>query len=96
MSNIGQAELDCQYNMSWRSQVQAPWAVGGLDESLLSSDNLAESANSPFNRVQRELRGRPPLAVLDTNYVRTGLDFQLRKGSPPASIALAQGAALRS
>jgi hypothetical protein len=70
--------------------------MGGLDESLLSSDNLAESANSPFNRVQRELRGRPPLAVLDTSYVRTGLDFQLRKGSPPASIALAQGAALRS
>lgn len=40
-------------------------------------------------------RHRPLPAVLDTDFIRTGLHAQLSKGMPPRSIRTAQGGSLR-
>ena len=42
-----------------------------------------------------ELSGTPTLAVLDTSCVRTGLDYQLKNGIPPASVRTAQDGLIR-
>lgn len=42
-----------------------------------------------------ELSRGPLLAVLDTSCVRTGLHYQLRNGTPPASITTAQDSSIR-
>ena len=42
-----------------------------------------------------DLGGRPPPAVLDTACVRTGLHYQLRNGTPPASVTTARDGMIR-
>lgn len=56
------------------------------------ADLLARSYSHPG---WSELSNGPLLAVLDTSCVRTGLHYQLRNGSPPASITTARDGSIR-
>jgi len=62
----------------------------------VSPDELADLlARSYSHPGWFELSRGPLLAVLDTSCVRTGLHYQLRNGSPPASITTAQDGSIR-
>src|SRR5215472_14645294 len=60
-------------------------------EHVLSPEELTELLDS----LDSGLDSRPLPAVLDTACVRTGLHYQLRNGSPPASLTTAQDGKVR-
>jgi hypothetical protein len=60
-------------------------------EHLLSPEELTELLDS----LDSGLDHRPLPAVLDTACVRTGLHYQLRNGSPPASVTTARDGEVR-
>lgn len=62
---------------------------------IMSSEELADLVASSSIDDRLELGRRPLLAVLDTSCVRTGLHYQLRNGSPPASVTTARDGSVR-
>jgi hypothetical protein len=60
-------------------------------EHVLSPEELTELLDSLDSGLNR----RPLPAVLDTACVRTGLHYQLRNGSPPASVTMARDGEVR-
>ncbi len=60
-------------------------------EHVLSTEELM----GLLDRLDPRLHRRPLSAVLDTACVRTGLHYQLRNGSPPASVTTARDGEVR-
>jgi hypothetical protein len=65
----------------------------GFDEERLRSPEIAAYLSQL--RAYRGLDRRPVLAVLDTSCIRTGLHYQLSRGTPPASVREAHDQSLR-
>jgi hypothetical protein len=78
-----------QDNESWRRL-----SHGAREISPEELADLLASSYSSDARFAGLDRG-PLLAVLDTSNIRTGLHYQLAKGSPPASISTARDGSMR-
>lgn len=64
-------------------------------ERVLTEQELAALLADAQEVGQLGLHRGPLPAVLDTDFVRTGLDYQLSKGSPPRSVRTARDGSLR-
>ncbi len=75
----------------------ARWRRGPeMTARTMTPEELADLlANSSFGDDWFELGRRPLLGVLDTSCLRTGLHYQLRTGSPPASMTTARDGSVR-
>lgn len=64
-------------------------------ERVLTERELSSLVDDAFDPGWLGLGQRPLPAVLDTDFVRTGLHYQLRHGGPPRSVTTAQRGLLR-
>jgi hypothetical protein len=62
---------------------------------VLTEEELAELLADAADPAWSGLSSRPLPAVLDTDFVRTGLHYQLSKGTPPKSVRTARQGLLR-
>jgi hypothetical protein len=61
----------------------------------LSQEDLAALLDDAMDASWTGLGRQPLPAVLDTDFVRTGLHYQLRNGTPPRSVRIARDGSLR-
>ncbi len=71
------------------------WTAASGAEHVFSPDDLDAMFKEAAELSPLHLRGRPFPAVLDTDFIRTGLHSQLNWGSPPKSVRSAQNGSLR-
>jgi hypothetical protein len=64
-------------------------------EQVLTQEQLVALIDDAMDVSCVDLSHRPLPAVLDTDFVRTGLHYQVRKGIPPRSVRTAQQGSLR-
>jgi len=64
-------------------------------QPVLTEEDLAALMADAIDASWLDLRRRPLPAILDTDFVRTGLHYQLRNGIPPRSVRTAQRGSLR-
>ena len=64
-------------------------------QRILTEEDLAALIADAMDASWLDLSRRPLPAVLDTDFVRTGLHYQLRNGIPPRSVRTAQHGSLR-
>lgn len=64
-------------------------------QRVLTEEDLAALIADAMGASWLDLSRRPLPAVLDTDFVRTGLHYQLRNGIPPRSVRTAQRGSLR-
>jgi hypothetical protein len=64
-------------------------------QRVLTEEDLAALMADAIDASWLDLRRRPLPAILDTDFVRTGLHYQLRNGIPPRSVRTAQRGSLR-
>ena len=64
-------------------------------QRVLTEEELAALVAGAMDASWLDLSRRPPPAVLDTDFIRTGLHYQLRNGIPPRSVRTAQQGSLR-
>jgi hypothetical protein len=64
-------------------------------DRVLSQDELAALLDEAMDPGWIGLHDRPLPAVLDTDFIRTGLNYQLSNGIPPRSVRTAQEGSLR-
>ena len=64
-------------------------------EEVLTQEQLVALIDDAMDVSWVDLSHRPLPAVLDTDFVRTGLHYQVRKGIPPRSVRTAQQGSLR-
>jgi hypothetical protein len=62
---------------------------------VLSQEELAALIDDAMDPAWIGLGRRPLPAVLDTDFIRTGLHYQLSNGSPPRSVRTAREGSLR-
>ena len=62
---------------------------------VLTEEELAALIADATDASWLDLSRRPLPAVLDTDFVRTGLHYQLRNGIPPRSVRTARQGSLR-
>ena len=62
---------------------------------VLSQEDLAAMLAEAADLSFADLRRGPLPAVLDTDFVRTGLHYQLKNGRPPRSVRIARDGAVR-
>jgi hypothetical protein len=64
-------------------------------QRVLTEEDLSALIADAMDASWLDLSRRPLPAVLDTDFVRTGLHYQLRNGIPPRSVRTAQRGSLR-
>jgi hypothetical protein len=64
-------------------------------EQVLTQQQLLDLIDDAMDVSWVDLSHRPLPAVLDTDFVRTGLHYQVREGVPPRSVRTAQQGSLR-
>jgi hypothetical protein len=75
--------------------MQQPWTPQGWPGRVPSEEETAAFLAEAAELNSLGPRRRPLPAVLDTDFIRTGLHAQLSKGMPPRSVRSAQDGALR-
>jgi hypothetical protein len=64
-------------------------------ERVLSQEELAALIDDALDPSWAGLSHRPLPSVLDTDFIRTGLHYQLSNGIPPRSVRTARDGSLR-